>query len=116
MDRISRLRRFLEGIFTRQERAALGFLIGVSLLGLAVIGWRRAFPPGPAPFVELSVQVNRAGAAELAALPGIGPKLAQRIAEDRRNHGYFVTLEDLKRVKGVTPKTLEKLKGLVRFD
>ena len=116
MNKTGPLRGFLEGIFTPQERTALGFLIGIGFLGLAILGWRSARPPSPPRFVELSVQVNRAGAAELAALPGIGPKLAQRIAEDRRSRGYFVTLEDLKRVKGVTPKTLEKLKGLVRFD
>ncbi|MBI3332535.1 MAG: helix-hairpin-helix domain-containing protein [Candidatus Omnitrophica bacterium] len=95
---------------------ALWFLVGVSLLGLALLAWQRGRPPAPPPFVRLSVRVNFADAAELAALPGIGPKLAQRIVEDRRRHGRYLTLADLKRVKGVTAKTLGRIQGSVRFD
>ncbi len=111
------MRMWLGGIFTRQERLALGFLLGVGLLGMGAqffrldrLGERRFIPPPPA------VAVNRAEPAELTALPGIGPVLAQRITEDRKLHGRFLTLKDLARVKGMTPKTLEKVKGWVRFD
>ena len=107
----------LSGIFTRQERLALGFLLGVGLLGMGAqlfrldrLGERRFIPTPPA------VAVNRAEAVELVPLPGIGPVLAKRIVEDRALHGRFLTLSDLKRVKGVTPKVLENIKGLVRFD
>ncbi len=106
----------LEQIFTRQERLALGFLIGVSLLGFLVMAWRQMIPPAPPPFIRLEVRVNAATAAELSALPGIGPKLGERVVEDRKRHGRYLTLTDLARVKGITPKILEKLKGLVRFD
>jgi competence ComEA-like helix-hairpin-helix protein len=51
------------------------------------------------------VPVNHATQAELEALPGIGPTLAQRIIAGRPYH----RLEDLDRVKGIGPKTLEKL-------
>ena len=107
---------FLERIFTRQERKALLFVIGVGLFGFGVIGWQKMRPPRPPPFVQLSVHVNTATEAEWMALAGIGPVLARRIIEDRKRHGRFLTLADLSRVKGVTPKVLEKLKGLVRFD
>jgi len=106
----------LEYLFTRQERLALGFLVGVGLLGMAVQWFRldrsgeSAFTPRPA------VAVNRAGQSELIALPGIGPVLAGRILQDRTLHGRFLTFKDLARVKGITPKTLEKVRGLVRFD
>ncbi len=107
---------FLEGLFTRQERTALTFFVGVGIAGLLLIGWRKAYPPAPPAFVELKVHVNAATAEELAALPGIGPTLAKRIVEDRRQHGCFLTLTDLSRVKGVTPKVLEKLQNHVQFD
>jgi hypothetical protein len=51
------------------------------------------------------VPVNRATQAELEALPGIGPTLAQRIIAGRP----YRSLKDLDRVKGIGPKTLEKL-------
>jgi len=111
---------FLEGIFTRQERMALLFFIGVSFPGMVLMAWSRGRIPWMDPIqvnrVRLEVRVNSASAAELASLPGIGPALAQRIVEERRAHGYFLTPADLKRVKGVSRKTLEKLEGLVRFD
>lgn len=106
---------FLEEIFTRQERVALAFLLGVGLVGLALLGWKGKAPPTSG-FVELQVRVNSATAAELVGLPGIGPVLARRIVEDRRRHGRYLTLDDLKRIKGITSKTLEKVQGLVQFD
>ncbi len=109
------MRRFLEGIFTRQERMALGFIGGASLVGLALLGL--GLPTAPQrPFVQLQVRVNSATAAELVGLPGIGPVLARRMVEDRKRHGRYLTLVDLKRVKGITSKMLSRLKGLVRFD
>ncbi len=107
---------FLEGVFTRQERRALLFVIGVGFFGVGVIGWRRILPPPPPAFIQLSVNVNTATEAELVSLPGIGPVLAKRIGQHRQRHGRFLTLADLSRVKGVTPKVLGKLRGLVRFD
>ncbi len=107
---------WLEGIFTRKERLALGFLIGVSGVGLLLMGLAPIRPLTAPRLQELVVRVNQASASELAALPGVGPKLAGRIVEGRKRGGRFLTLADLKRVKGVTPKTLQKIKGLVRFD
>ena len=108
--------RFLEGLFTKQERLALGFLIGAGLLGMAFQSLRLDRPASGSYQQRPAVAVNRASAAELAALPGIGPVMAERILKDRKLHGRFLTLSDLKRVKGMAPKTLEKLKGYLRFD
>jgi DNA uptake protein ComE-like DNA-binding protein len=41
-------------------------------------------------------------------LPGVGPKLAQRIIEARQQQP-FSSFEDLKRVPGVKTKVLEKI-------
>ncbi len=44
-------------------------------------------------------------------LPGIGPKLAQRIVLDRQQNGAFSSLEDLERVTGIGPKTVDRIKN-----
>ena len=109
---------FLERLFTRQERQALGFVAAVAIGGLLLSGWRAGRwmePPGPVA-EPARVPVNGASAAELATLPGIGPVTAQRILQDRRRHGRYLTLSDLKRVKGISRRTLERFRGLIRFD
>ncbi|HEY8552527.1 MAG TPA: ComEA family DNA-binding protein, partial [Thermaerobacter sp.] len=55
------------------------------------------------------VDVNRATAAELEALPGIGPALAQRIVADREVNGPFRRPQDLSRVSGIGEKTVAQL-------
>jgi competence protein ComEA len=56
------------------------------------------------------VDVNKADWPELAELPEIGPTLAQRIVESRTSAGPFVDHEDLRRVRGIGPLTLERMK------
>lgn len=52
------------------------------------------------------VDVNRATATELVAVPGIGPRLAQAIVELRESRGSFATLDDLLEVRGIGEKNL----------
>jgi competence protein ComEA len=61
------------------------------------------------------VNVNTATAEELQALPGIGPTLAQRIVETRQR-GRFRTVDDLRRVYGLGPKTLERVRPFVTVE
>lgn len=56
------------------------------------------------------VNLNTANQAQLEALPGIGPKVAQRILEYRQKNGAFKKLEDLMNVKGIGEKSFLKLK------
>ncbi len=56
------------------------------------------------------VDVNRAGPEELESLPGIGPRLAARIVEDRRLRGPFMSLNDLDRVTGIGPHLLGRIR------
>ena len=72
----------------------------------------RAAPPQVA---DGRVNVNTASEHELNALPGIGPALAKRIVEERAAGGAFSSAGDLRRVRGIGPKTIEKLTPLVRF-
>lgn len=62
------------------------------------------------------IPVNRASAADLDALPGVGPGLATRLVEHRARLGGFTRLEQLDEVKGVSARRLEKLRGLVSFE
>lgn len=59
------------------------------------------------------IDINRASAAELDALKGIGPAKAQAIVDDRERNGYFARVEDLLRVKGIGEKLLEGIKESV---
>jgi competence protein ComEA len=55
------------------------------------------------------INVNTAGAAELDALPGVGPATAAAIIDYRREHGPFQRPEDLLQVRGIGPKKLAKM-------
>jgi competence protein ComEA len=57
----------------------------------------------------IKVDVNRADAAALTRVKGIGAKTAQAIIEHRRAHGAYRNLRDLLQVKGIGEKKLEKL-------
>jgi competence protein ComEA len=59
------------------------------------------------------VDLNTAGVAELDALPGIGPVLAQRIVEHRRREGPFRSVEELDDVPGIGPAIAAELAELV---
>ncbi len=59
------------------------------------------------------VNLNTAGLEELGTLPRVGPVLAQRIVDWRRQHGRFKTVQELDAVDGIGPKLLEALLPLV---
>lgn len=62
---------------------------------------------------SLPVNINTADAAELAALPGIGEVLAQRILDYRRVHGDFSAVEQLTNVEGIGEGKLETILELI---
>ena len=61
------------------------------------------------------IDPNRASASELTRLPGIGPALAGRIVADRVSRGAFSSPQALLRVRGIGPKTLERIRGYLSF-
>ena len=63
---------------------------------------------------EGKINLNTAGAEELATLPRVGPVLAQRIVDWRTQHGEFQRVEELDAVDGFGPKLLEGVLPLVR--
>lgn len=55
------------------------------------------------------IDINRATLTELQRLPGVGPKTAQRIIEERQKRP-FASVDDLRRVPRIGPKTFERLR------
>lgn len=60
------------------------------------------------------LDLNTAAVADLQLLPGVGPKLAARIVDERQRRGGFHALDELSDVKGVGPQTLARIKPLMR--
>jgi comEA protein len=56
------------------------------------------------------ININTAEKQNLVKLPKIGIVTAERIIRFRDDYGPFKSLDDLLKVKGIGPKTLEKLK------
>ena len=106
----------------RADQAAVAVLV---LLGLAAtVAWwvrygglrgRMVELEGAEPQVaRFEVDINSADWPELVQLPAIGEKLAKRIVESRQKDGPFLDHKDLRRVRGIGPKTLEAIRPYLR--
>ena len=114
---------------------AVTFLVILILLGAGFWGVRRfaptiflgkpdliAVPSGTRPQNQTNavtqnepelLNINAASVEELQTLPNIGEATAQRIIDYRTQHGNFTKVDDLQNVKGIGPKTLEKLRPFI---
>lgn len=107
-----------ERLLNPTEQLAAAVLTSVALVCLTVWWmWQggatgRAIDVNRAPALPISfvVNVNEADWPELSVLPGIGPVLAQRIVASREQDGPFRSVDDLRRVRGIGPITLERLR------
>jgi competence protein ComEA len=93
-------------------------LAGLNLARVLTDG-EQVVVPGPGDAAEglaqaPGVDLNRADAAALDALPGIGPVLAERIVSWRSAHGRFTTVDELAEVAGIGPALMAGLRDLVR--
>ncbi|MGW7930149.1 helix-hairpin-helix domain-containing protein [Staphylococcus xylosus] len=55
------------------------------------------------------INLNTASESQLLSVNGIGPTKAKSIVEFREQHGKFESVDQLKEVKGIGAKTLEKI-------
>ncbi len=55
-----------------------------------------------------SVDINNADAKSLTELNGVGPKKSEAIVKYRDANGCFLSIDSLKKVKGIGPKTVAK--------
>ncbi|SHH57954.1 comEA protein [Sporobacter termitidis DSM 10068] len=62
------------------------------------------------------LNINTASAAELGALPGIGPVLAQRIIDYRAQFGGFQNIDQFKDIDGIGDKKFDALVDLITVD
>lgn len=93
-------------------RLAFG-LVALLLAGEIVSRASGAPAPEPLRLPRHVVDLDDAPAGEIEALPGVGRALASRIVEARRA-APFSSVDDLSRVPGVGPATIERLRAFVR--
>src|SRR6266436_5084009 len=102
----------------RADQAVAAALIALSLAAIAgwwawqgqlrgrVIDIEQAEPIA----INFKIDVNHADWAELSLMPNIGEQLAKRIVADRAERGPYRDLAELRRVRGIGPKTLESMR------
>jgi len=59
------------------------------------------------------VDINRAQLTELVVLPQVGPSLAVKIVEYRNAHGMFITIDKIKKVDGIGPRTFNAIRHYI---
>jgi competence protein ComEA len=59
---------------------------------------------------QFRLDINTATWVEWLQLEGIGPSLAHRIVAERKLNGRFVTIDDVGRVPGIGPATLDRIR------
>jgi competence protein ComEA len=105
-------------ILHRSEQACAAVIIAVSLTLIAGY-WLKEFrrqddlidvQRAVVPVVEFQLDVNAASWSEFAVLPGLGETLAKRIVASRESEGPFRDHDDLRRVRGIGPRTLERIR------
>jgi len=100
------------------DQAAVAVLVLLALAGMGIYWAVQGGPRGELieidraePLVaRFQIDVNRAEWPELAQLPLVGEVLARRIVDSRRQDGAFADHDDLLRVNGIGPRTLERMK------
>lgn len=105
-------------LLRRLDQAAIAVVLGGSLCAIGASCWLHGMQRGgtieierAAPqHIRFQLDINQADWPELSLLPGVGEVLAHRIVDSRRQLGPFVDHDDLRRVPGIGPKTLQEMK------
>lgn len=85
-------------------------------------------PPSPTPMgatgrsgaigigLGIPININMASAAELQALPGIGPTYAERIVAYREAHGPFTAIDQIMQVNGIGRACFEQIRAQITVE
>jgi competence protein ComEA len=100
------------------DQAAVASLVALALVAMGVYWIVKGGHRGElieidraSPFTaRYLVDINKADWPELAELPELGETLARRIMDSRADAGPFADHDDLLRVPGIGPRTLEQVK------
>jgi competence protein ComEA len=104
------------GIYPLKAEDTLGDLIqaaGGLQMGADQSQVRLSIPEAGESALPQRIDINRAEAWLIQALPDIGPTTAQNIIDHRRQNGPFRSIDDLLKVKGIGLVTLGKIKDLI---
>ena len=133
------LKRIVEWLaLTKKERNVILFLTATMIVGAGIRLYQEMFPAASqydyhttdSTFAALStasedsnsvakgdtsvpLNINTATKQELMDLPGIGEVTAERIIQYREEKGAFTSVNDLRAIKGMSKKKLERLKLLI---
>lgn len=107
-----------DALIRPRERRTATVLTAGALALMAVVWWRHAGDAGgmididrAAPLTaKFQVNVNQADWPELMQLPGVGRTLAERMIAEREERGAFQSVEELTRVDGIGPRTIERIR------
>lgn len=105
-------------LLRRLDQAAVASFVALALAGMGLYWFVQGGHRGQ--FIEIDraepltarylVDINKADWPEIAELPDLGETLARRIIDSRTAAGPFGDHDDLLRVNGIGPRTLEKMK------
>lgn len=104
------------------DQLLLGFLLIALLLLLIAFRWKLSgIGRGEIEIVSqqpreyfYTIDINQASWVEWAQLDGIGEKLARRIVKDREDNGPFISIDSVRRVRGLGPKLIEKIRPFLK--
>ncbi|MFH0732568.1 MAG: helix-hairpin-helix domain-containing protein [Candidatus Omnitrophota bacterium] len=115
---------------SKQERLIIIFLLITAALGVSVSYYKKAhLEPIRVCASEISknapgydvldsskklININTADERQLARIPGIGPKLAQRIVAYRQENSPFYTPSDIMKVAGIGKSKYEQMKLFIK--
>jgi competence protein ComEA len=98
-------------------RILMAAIFGIAVSAAAASAQNRATTPKAAATATATatapVNLNTATAEQLATIPGVGLKMAERIIDYRQKNGGFKKVEDLMNVSGVGEKSFLKMKPLI---